>query len=276
MANFNRRSGYYGSGSGCRLPWLPAFVGAYPDAHLGLAHMYHPADNGASTPRFPQDSYYGGRPMSTSRPDSVMFDPRSSAMLSGPPGGNPRDSYFDGYESAAYGYGGGVSGGGGSSSGRNRYSRSQTNPHMTGRTAADRNVYPVANNHRSYETVASGSGGSMSNGEPAGYQTDPTSSENSSIDRRMPARRQEPINDYGISFGQSPNYQPPSLGVPASQPRTMPSESIPIGAPMPSKQSGGGGLLRKASSKVAAGTQQRLEVGDKRKSWFSRRFSKNS
>lgn len=193
VANFNRRSGYYGSVSGY---------------------------NGASTPRFPQDSYYGGRPMSTSRPDSAMFDPRSSAMLSGPPGGNPRDSYFDGYESAAYGYGGGFSGGGGSSSGRN--------------------------------------------------------SENSSIDRRMPARRQEPVNDYGISFGQSPSYQPPSLGVPASQPRTMPSESVPVGVPMPTKQSGGGGLLRKSSSKMAAGTQQRPEAGDKRKSWFSRRFSKNS
>lgn len=145
---------------------------------------------------------------------------------------------------------------------------------MIGRPAADRNVYPVANNHRSYETVASGSGGSVSIGEPAGYQTDPTSSENSSIDRRMPARRQEPVNDYGISFGQSPSYQPPSLGVPASQPRTMPGESVPVAAPMPSKQSGGGGLLRKTSSKVP--TQQRPEVGDKRKSWFSRRFSKNS
>lgn len=176
-----------------------------------------------------------------------------------------RDSYFEGYD-GAYGYGAN-----GNTGNRNRVPRNYSESQLNGRPAADRNVYPVPSNHRSYETVATGSGRSGSPGDPVGYQTDPTSSENSSIDRRMPPRQREPVNDYGISFGQAAAYQPPSLSVPASQPRTMPDVSN--AAPPPLPKHGGGGLLRKGSK--TANAQQRPDMGDKRKSWFSRRFSKN-
>lgn len=232
VANWNRRSSYYGN-------------------------------NG---PRFPHDSYYGGRPNSTFRPDSTMFDPRGSMMMSGG-GGGPRDSYYDGGYDTGYNM-------------RNRYSRVQSDPQMNGgRGTADRNVYPLPNNHRSYETVASGSGGSGSLGEPSGYQTDPTSSENSSIKRHSPPKRQEPMNDYGISFGQSPTYQPPNFHMPASQPRIMPDGSQGSGVPPPQvpKKDTGGSLLRKASKVTpAAVVRQRPELTEKRKSWFARRFSKSS
>ncbi|KAK7988415.1 Saccharopine dehydrogenase [Apiospora arundinis] len=225
---------------------------------------FYPNSYGATTPRFPQNSYYGGRPSSTvHRSESAMFDSRGSAMVEN---GN-RDSYFEGYD-GAYGYGGN-----GNTGSRNRVPRNYSESQLNGRPAADRNVYPVPNNHRSYETVATGSGRSGSPGEPVGYQTDPTSSENSSIDRRMPPRQREPVNDYGISFGQAAAYQPPSLSIPASQPRTMPDGSNAGPAPPP-KQGGGGGLLRKGSK--TAGAQQRPDMGEKRKSWFTRRFSKNS
>ncbi|KAI0023038.1 hypothetical protein F4780DRAFT_777162 [Xylariomycetidae sp. FL0641] len=203
VANWNRRSSYYGN-------------------------------NG---PRFPQDSYYGGRP------NSAMFDPRSSAMM-----GGPRESYHEGFD-GPYGPGGQ----------KNRYSRMQSDPQLSGRGPVDRNVYPSPNNHRSYETVASGSG-SASYGEPAGYTTDPTSSENSSINRRSPAKRQEPVNDYGISFGQSPSYSAPGLGVgqaPPAVPRKEPTS------------------LQKRPV-VNVSSQARPGTGEKRKSWLMRRFSKNN
>ncbi|KAI1176840.1 hypothetical protein F4777DRAFT_235272 [Nemania sp. FL0916] len=201
--------------------------------------------------RPPQDTGYGpGRP---NRTDSGMYDQRQSAMI-----GVSRDSYYEGFDGGPYGNGGPGMGA------RTKYSRNQSEPQLNGR---DRNVYPIPNNHQSYETVASGSGtGSM--GEPVGYQTDPTSSENSSIDRRSPPKRQEPINDYGISFGQSPSYQAPGLGL-----RNGRAENPP---PLPRKEQGS--MLRKPS-KVAGGndtSQERPGMGEKRKSWFMRRFSKNS
>ncbi|KAI0382095.1 hypothetical protein F5Y04DRAFT_57898 [Hypomontagnella monticulosa] len=216
--------------------------------------------NGNNGPRFPQDSYYGGRPNHGNRPDSMMMDPRQSAMANG-----PRDSYYDGFDGSPYGHNGGGA--------RNRFSRMQSDPYANGRGAPDRNVYPMPNNHRSYETVASGSG-SGSLGEPMGYQTDPTSSENSSIDRRSPPKRQEPINDYGISFGQSP--QAPSLGLgggPVGGP-VGGSMGGPVGGPaVPRKDTGA--MLRKPSKAPVPNeySDDRPKV-EKRKSWF-KRFSKS-
>ena len=94
-------------------------------------------------------------------------------------------------------------------------------------------------NHRSDETVASNSG-SGSYGEPAGYQTDPTSSENSSIERRSPPKRQEPMNDYGINFGHDTMYQVPTLSAP-----TAGSRGMEYSPQTPRKD--GGSLLRKVS-----------------------------
>ncbi|KAI0203942.1 hypothetical protein F4808DRAFT_393522 [Astrocystis sublimbata] len=202
--------------------------------------------------RQPQDGWNGAsRP---SRTDSGVFDPRQSMMM-----GNSRDSYYEGMDGGPYGNGGGPS-----MAARNKYSRNQSEPYMSNH---ERNVYPAPNNHRSYETVASGSGsGSM--GEPGGYQTDPTSSENSSIDRRSPPKRQQPMNDYGISFGQSPSYQAPGLGFNRGSAGTSP--------PVPRKDPGS--LLRKPPTTAGSNgsPQKRPDMGEKRKSWFMRRFSKNS
>ncbi|GAW20690.1 hypothetical protein ANO14919_101990 [Xylariales sp. No.14919] len=201
-----------------------------------------------SNGRPPQDSWYGhNRP---NRIDTGGYDQRQSMM------GGPRDSYYEGFDGGPY------NNGGPSMGMRHKYSRNQSEPYLGGR---ERNVYPIPNNHRSYETVASGTGtGSM--GEPAGYQTDPTSSENSSIDRRSPPKRQEPMNDYGISFGQSPSYQAPGLGIGQGRAENPP--------PLPRKEPGT--LLRKPSKPAVSRSQERPETGEKRKSWFMRRFSKNS
>ncbi|KAF7537439.1 hypothetical protein G7054_g3724 [Neopestalotiopsis clavispora] len=250
------------------LDTIRSFEAAFDDGYSSRQSVYRADSDSQSTwnrrssyygnsngPRFPHEGYYGGRSGSTQRPDSVNYDPRS---------GGPRDSYFDGFDSGAGGpYGGNAP--------RNRFSRQPTEQYS--HPAVNRNVYPSPGNHRSYETVASGSG-SASYGEHSGYQTDPTSSENSSINRRSPQKRQqEPQNDYGISFGQTPGYRPPVLGEPASQPRTMPDNSH---APPPPPKNGGGVLLRKSSKAAVSAEAQRPDMGDKRKSWFTRRFSKNS
>jgi len=153
------------------------------------------------------------------------------------------------------------------------------------------NDYSIPSNHRSYETVTTASG-SGSSAEPAGYQTDPTSSDNSSIERMqssVPKRQPEPVNDYGIGFGQSPSYQPPSfsLGVPNSgmnggvggggysngnnyQVSGAPNYGN-APPPVPQKE---GGILRKPISNNPV-HQARPAQPEKRKSWFSRRFSKH-
>ncbi|KAJ3579587.1 hypothetical protein NPX13_g979 [Xylaria arbuscula] len=232
IAGWNRRSSYYGS----EQPRGP------PPRWSHLSHTGRP-DNG----RGAQESWYGRQ----NRTDNGMYDQRQSVMV-----GSSRDSYYEGFDGGPYGNGGPGMGA------RNKYLRNQSEPYLNGR---ERNVYPMPNNHRSYETVASGTGtGSM--GEPVGYQTDPTSSENSSIDRRSPPKRQEPMNDYGISFGQSPSYQAPGLAIGHSSVENPP--------PLPRKEQGS--ILRKPSKQAVSRAPERPDMGGKRKSWLMRRFSKNS
>ncbi|ATY61748.1 hypothetical protein A9K55_007932 [Cordyceps militaris] len=125
----------------------------------------------------------------------------------------------------------------------------------------EQNVYPLPNKDRSYETVTSAAGSGHT--DPAGYQTDPTSSDNSSIRRASPTKRQEPINDYGIGF----THQQSNLGFtqPLQQQQVHPLPPPPVAGhelappPVPRK----GSLLK------------RQPTQEKRKSWLSRRFSKN-
>ncbi len=154
--------------------------------------------------------------------------------------------------------------------------------------------YAIPNNHRSYETVTTASG-SGSAAEPAGYQTDPTSSDNSSIERvqTVPRRQPEPSNDYSISFSQSPTYQTPAftVGMPPAvhngvggggggggfnnhyQVAGAPGYANVAAPPVPQKD--GGSILRKPTSAAGGqGQQLRPAQPEKRKSWFARRFSK--
>ncbi|KAM0459631.1 hypothetical protein ACHAPV_005345 [Trichoderma viride] len=136
----------------------------------------------------------------------------------------------------------------------------------------EQNVYPLPHKDRSYETVTSAA--ASGNSDPAGYQTDPTSSDNSSIHRASPAKRaDERANKYDINFNQSESYKAPALTVNLSPPTkghhlpTPPNASYQNPLPtIPRKQVS---TLKKQVSTTPPG-------GDKRKSWLSRRFSKNS
>jgi hypothetical protein len=191
--------------------------------------------------------------------------------------GNPsaRNSYYGGPGyGGGQGYNDGYDGGHSQAMPRQRVSRMQTEPHyqVSGR---EQTGYPYANKDRSYETVTSAA--ASGNSDHAGYQTDPTSSENSSIDRRSPAKRPEPVNDYGIGFGQSPSYQAPNFALstnsngngmnhPLPTPPMDPNQQIPRQA-IPRKQPG---------STLKRPAMQAQPEPEKRKSWLSRRFSKNN
>lgn len=166
---------------------------------------------------------------------------------------------------------------------RQRYPRTASEPQFNSHRQVDPNVYPIPSNHPSYETVASASGSGTS-GEQAGYQTDLTS-DNSSAERvQAPQRRkQEPTNDYGIGFNQNPSYQPAAFTVGVKGP-AMNGGNAPVNGyqnnannygppPVPMKETRGT-ILRKPTNQSMAMSGSMDQNGDKRKSWFSRRFSK--
>lgn len=209
-------------------------------------------------PRFPHNSYYGGRPQSY-RPDSYV-DGRSNGMT------RP-DSYYNG----------GVDNPGPSNGyypNRARYPRTASEPHFNG----PQGVYPGPGNQQSYETVTTASG-SGSSGEAIGYSTDP-SSENGSVDRVPPLPMKEPADTYGFNgFGANPHFESPGVGLQESygvngsnavqrQGNGHPSQGPP---PVPRKESGGPRIPIKLGKPNGA---QRPDTGDKRKSWLGRRFSK--
>lgn len=213
-------------------------------------------------PRFPQDNYY----TNSSRPVSFRGEGSHYAISGAPTARN--SGFFDGQGIGGYNNGYGPAPPRQMPRQRMHY---EQQPQQYGR---EQGVYPLPHKDRSYETVTSAAG--SGNSDPAGYQTDPTSSDNSSIRRASPAKRQEPVNDYGIGFGpgQSQAYQqnftlqqhPHQTNHPLPAP--PPSAYQDPAAAVPRK-----GLLRRQSSKTP---QAQSDMGDKRKSWFSRRFSKGN
>ena len=158
----------------------------------------------------------------------------------------------------------------------------QSQPEFTSYGRGEQAVYPLPHKDRSYETVtsAAGSGGSA---DPAGYQTDPTSSDNSSIDRRSPAKAPQPTNDYGIGFNQSSSYQPKAFTVGTNQGFQAGRNSAqPARAPVPQSYSSAPPVPMKEhplNRRPVAPQQPTLvqrPMPEKRKSWFTRRFSKAS
>jgi len=160
---------------------------------------------------------------------------------------------------------------------RARYPRTASEPHFN----HGQGVYPLPGNQPSYETVATASGSSS---EPAGYHTDP-SSENSSVDRIAPLPVKEPGENYGFNgFGANPQYLPPGSGLreqqyggnsPQNQGNGYGNQGPP---PVPQKGSAVRVPIKLGKSNGNAGPPQndpqKTAAGEKRKSWFGKRFSK--
>lgn len=264
VANWDRRSSYFAPSNAGGMSMLQGARVSPRPRSMVHGHSQHrltrpPMPGNAYNGRYQRDSYYSTR--------------------GGPPDrryGGWTENQGDPYGPQGYNAYSNVP--------RTRYSRMAFEPQFPSqRQPEQNNVYPLPMNHRSYETVASGSG-SGSSGEHAGYQTDPTSSDNSSIERvQSPPKRQEPINDYGIGFSQDSNYQAPSFTVAINGGSATPGPSSINATPahepspplVPSKQ---GSILRKPSRALSTASvaTERPGMGEKRKSWFARRFSKNS
>jgi len=226
--------------------------------------------NPTPQPRFQRDSYYSQRPASY-RPDMGGYDGAGPSTA--------RNSYYDqqgGYggshNQGPYNQGPYQQGPYGQGPPR-RLSRMQTEPQYQNH-GREQNIYPMPHKDRSYETVTSAA--ASGNSDHAGYQTDPTSSDNSSIDRQSPAKRpDQPQNDYGIGFNQSQSFQPQSftVGVPNGGPNGRHPLPVPPGAqqhqPTPA-------VPRKDVPSVLRRQATNEQNSEKRKSWFSRRFSKNN
>lgn len=186
--------------------------------------------------------------------------------------GPSRSSVYEGQGYNAAGYGG-------YPAPRQRPNRQYSEASNYNAYGRDQHGYQLAHKDRSYETVtsAAASGGS----DQAGYQTDPTSSDNSSIERRRsPNKRPEPVNDYGIGFSQSHGAPDANFSAGLGARDQHPLPAPPAGGPYPGQ--GPPSIPRKEAPSVLRRqpTQQsQLSAAapekEKRKSWFSRRFSKN-
>lgn len=159
---------------------------------------------------------------------------------------------------------------------RARYPRTASEPHFNN----GQNIYPVPGNHQSYETVTTASG-SGSSGDPVGYNTDP-SSENSSVDRINALSNKEPAETYGFNgFGNTPQFAPPGAGMNeqyGGNGNQRQNKYSNQGPPLPRKdvpRKGGPIRLGETSGNAGPPPTQRPAPAEKRKSWFSKRFSRS-
>jgi hypothetical protein len=204
----------------------------------------------------------GGRTMSYApRPESTYGYNR--------PG---RDSYYASGDSTPYNAAGPSNG---YYPNRARYPRTASEPHF------NNGIYPGPGNQQSYETVTTASG---SGSDPIGYSTDP-SSENSSMDRIAPqVPVKEPQETYGFNgFGTTPQFIPQVNGFNGQQSvngmQRAPNGYADQGPPPPrklGKQSPNQPMkLGNTNGNTGPPPAQRPDVGEKRKSWFGKRFSKS-
>ncbi|KAF4510511.1 hypothetical protein G6O67_002391 [Ophiocordyceps sinensis] len=207
----------------------------------------------SNQPRFPQDGFYSNR--------------APSVRTEAPYGGTARNSYHESRQAHGGGGGGGHNNGYGRPLPRDRGQR--MHPDQQAQTyGQEQNVYPMPHKDRSYETVTSAGG----NSDPNGYQTDPTSSDNSSVDHRAaPAKRQAP-NDYGIGFSQSQPDFAVSDGGNGHLNHALPSPPAEAGH----FNNGLNGQPKQTSALSRQVTPPQQDGPEKRKSWFSRRFSKDA
>ncbi|KAF4631526.1 hypothetical protein G7Y89_g6609 [Cudoniella acicularis] len=206
------------------------------------------------------NSYYGRS--QSYRPDSTYTDARYNGMN--------RESYYNGGDNA------------GPSNGyypnRARYPRTASEPHLNN----GQGVYPVPGNQQSYETVTTASG-SGSSADPVGYSTDP-SSENSSVDRITALPSKEPVEIYGFNgFGNAPQFVPPGIALNeqivanGQNGGQRQGNGYPNQGPPPPPRKNGRVPVRfgETSGNAAPQPAQRPPAAEKRKSWFSKRFSKS-
>ena len=221
MANWNRRSSYHPGET-----WRTFLLYEGAEAHS------FPGDQARQRP----GSYYSTRPQSF-QPEQ-QSTPYRLGVVPDADAHPHRRGYFDDYT-------------GGYLPAPPRHFSPRRDPYR--HYNRDPSSYKLNHKDHSYETVTTTAQGSAQS-EPVGYQTDPTSSDNSSIERRSPSRR--PEDSWG-----GPRANPPSVIRKEVLRKEVSSSS-------------GSGVA--PHSQQQQQQQQQPAVAEKRKSWFARRFSKKS
>lgn len=194
--------------------------------------------------------------------------------------------------------------------GRYRNSRLGSDPTLNRYSNPAAGIYPAPGYQQSRDTVITGmTGGSGGSGsEPWVSGTDPTSSENSSVDKINPVPKQEYDGQYGYqNYGANPTFRNPIMeeggygargyngngmnganngflsqnatDYPPAPPPKMDS-GPPVRVPIrldsaPAIPNGNGGVLSSSSgNKLQRNNTLKKQESTKRKSWFARRFSK--
>ena len=175
---------------------------------------------------------------------------------------------------------------------------------MINRHGNGQGVYPTHGYQQSRDTVNTrGSNGSQS--EPWTYSTDP-SSENSSIERNTPVTKPDFGEQYGFAgFGGTPQFQGPVLkeyennnevsyrqqngAGPSSNGVNLPQRrngaDVPPPVPVKLQSSKNSNVIKlsgdysqplgQSSGNAQTRPIMRSNTGEKKKSWFKRRFSKD-
>ncbi|KAI9812426.1 MAG: hypothetical protein M1827_004657 [Pycnora praestabilis] len=221
-------------------------------------------NNGNNIARFPQEGGYNGHRAAPSRPDSFVDNYGSLAQHN-----QPRAGRFN--------------------------QRMNSEPALNSYNNSH-GVYPSHGYQQSQDTVNTGVSNGSHGTDPWGNSTDP-SSENSSLDRIQQLGKPDTGELSGFNgFGGAPHFQDPILeeydhgqpGYGGPQPMSSGGEaqayqygSTPPSVPphVPPKQGVPRTLIKLGSSsnnptESSVYTPTRPEVGEKRKSWFKKRFSK--
>ena len=187
---------------------------------------------------------------------------------------------------------------------RSRYGQRIHSEPMMNRHGNGQGVYPTHGYQQSRDTVNTG-GSNGSQSEPWTSSTDP-SSENSSIERSTPVTKPDLGEQYGFTgFGGAPQLQGPILeeyannNKPSSRqqneagpssnegyfpqrqngadvPPPVPAKLHSSNNPNATKPSDGYSQpLGQSSGNAPTRPMMRSNTGEKKKSWFKRRFSKN-
>ncbi|KAI9698367.1 MAG: hypothetical protein M1836_003947 [Candelina mexicana] len=224
---------------------------------------YYQGPGNSSNQRMPQDGGYYGNRAGPSRPDSFV-DNYTSLNQPNPPRGLRFSQRMN------------------SDPALNNY-----NTHA---------FYPSHGYQQSQDTVTTGVSNGSHGTDQWGNSTDP-SSENSSLDRIHQVGKPDTGDSYGFNgFGGAPHFQGPILeeygqGQPGhgyqapvdhrAEARGHHGGNGPLAAPpqVPSKENPPRMLIKLGSSSGAASdsypqTMPSVDVGERRKSWFKKRFSK--
>lgn len=250
MGDFSRRTSYYGGMFRAILPF-----------DLFLMHFLLGQNGNGYGNRYEQNNYYG---QNQSRPDSVVNAYQNAPQSPENPYPYNQNGYQNGRRRPSHHPRGSAS---------SPISPVEGYPNIGNNVNNSQYGYPQGHGYqRSYDNVTALSNNGSGNTYPYGQSTDPSSINSSNDQLQQQALQQQRLEEraqaeYGISGFGSPKVPQsigdPNWGGPVGAPAANGARSVPAPVPAAAKPN----HLRKNTNQS--------DKGEKRKSWFKRRFSKD-